>query len=105
MELLLQLLEILRSNPDLTTSALIERWRETPTEKHLSKLAGLSLELNESELAVEFPAIMDSLIKQSTDLRFDDLQAKLNQGQLSDSEMEEYRSLLKQMSASKSATK
>ena len=103
MDLLLEVLEILRINPDLSTSALIERWRESPSGNHLAKLASEQPELD--DLEIEFVAVMDALIKQSVDLRYDDLQAKLDQRKLNDSEMAEYKMLLQQIYVAKSASK
>jgi len=103
MDLLLEVLEILRINPDLSTSALIERWRESPSGNHLAKLASEEPELE--DLEVEFIAVMDGLIKKSVDLRYDDLQAKLDQRKLSESEMIEYKMLLQQLYVAKSASK
>ena len=106
MELLLEVLEILKVNPDLSTSALIERWRETPSANHLAKLASEQPELDDSAaLEVELIAVMDALIKQSVDLRYDDLQAKLDHGTLDDDEMNEYKMLLQQIYVAKSASK
>ncbi len=103
MDLLLEALEILRINPDLSTSALIERWRESPSGNHLAKLASEQPELD--DLEIEFIAVMDGLIKKSVDLRYDDLQAKLDQRKLSESEMVEYKMLLQQLYVAKSASK
>ncbi len=103
MDLLLEVLEILRINPDLSTSALIERWRESPSGNHLAKLASEQPELD--DLEIEFIAVMDGLIKKSVDLRYDDLQAKLDQRKLSESEMVEYKMLLQQLYVAKSASK
>lgn len=106
MELLLEVLEILKVSPDLSTSALIERWRETPSGNHLAKLASWQPELEDSDaLEIEFFALMTALKKQSVDLRYDDLQAKLNHGTLDEAEMTEYKMLLQHIYAAKSATK
>ena len=106
MELLLEVLEILRNSPDLSTSALIERWRETPTANHLAKLASWQPELDDSEaLEIEFSALMNALNKQAVDLRYDDLQAKLDHGTLNEAEMAEYKMLLQQIYDAKSASK
>ena len=106
MNLLLEVLEILQLSPDLGTSALVERWRDTPSGNHLAKLASWQPELNNSEaLEVEFLALMDSLKKQSLDLRYDDLQAKLDQGKLDEAEMAEYKMLLQKIYDTKSAPK
>lgn len=106
MNLLLEVLETLRVSPDLSTSALLERWRETPSANHLAKLASEQPELDDNTaLEVEFIAVMDGLIKQSVDLRYDDLQAKLDQRKLNEAEMAEYKMLLQQIYVAKSASK
>ena len=106
MELLLEVLEILRVSPDLGTSALIERWRNTPTANHLAKLASWRPELDDSTaLEIEFNALMNALNKQAVDLRYDDLQAKLDHGNLTEAEMTEYKMLLQQIYDAKSASK
>ena len=106
MELLLEVLEILRVCPDLGTSALIERWRDKASGSHLAKLAAEQPDLDDNAaLEVEFTAVMDVLKKQSVDLRYDDLQAKLDHGSLSDVEMSEYKMLLQQIYVAKSASK
>ncbi|MCW8899743.1 MAG: DNA primase [Gammaproteobacteria bacterium] len=106
MDLLLEVLEILRNSPNLSTSALIERWRQTPTANHLAKLASWQPELDDYEaLEIEFSALMDALNKQSVDHRYDDLQAKLDHGTLNEAEMAEYKMLLQQIYAAKSASK
>ncbi|MDH5659446.1 MAG: hypothetical protein OEY65_00490, partial [Gammaproteobacteria bacterium] len=106
MDLLLNVLEILRVNPDLSTSALIERWRETPSGNHLAKLASEQPELDDNDaLQIEFIAIMNTLEKQSVDLRYDDLQAKLDHSTLTEAEMNEYKMLLQRLYAAKTASK
>jgi len=106
MNLLLEVLETLTTNPDLTTSALIERWRETPSAKHLAKLAAEQPELiDQAALEVEFVAVMNALKRQSVELRYDDLQTKLDHSKLDEKEMAEYKMLLQQIYATKSATK
>jgi hypothetical protein len=72
----------------------------------LAKLAAEQPELDDSAaIEVEFIAVMDTLIKQSVDLRYDDLQAKLDHGTLNDAEMNEYKTLLQQIYVTKSASK
>ena len=106
MELLLGILEILRVSPDLSTSALIERWRETPSASHLAKLAGEEPELLDNDaLEIEFSAVMDILIRQSIEHRFEDLQSQLELSTLSSDEKMEYLNLLKTINSEKSASK
>ena len=106
MELLLEVLEILKSSPDLSTSALIERWRETPSASHLAKLASEEPELVDSDaLEIEFVAVMDTLIRQSIEHRFEDLQSQLELSTLNTDEKAEYLNLLKMINSEKSASK
>jgi hypothetical protein len=72
----------------------------------LAKLIRWQPELDEpSALESEFIALMNALKKQSVDLRYDDLQAKLDQGKLSEDEMAEYKVLLQNIYDAKSASK
>ncbi|MFK5912941.1 MAG: DNA primase [Woeseiaceae bacterium] len=105
MPLLLEVVEILDEHPHLSTSAVLERWREAPSGQHLATLASEKLELEDDALEVEFVAVMKTLIKQSVDLRYDDLQAKLDHGKLNEEEMQEYKMLLEQIYHAKSASK
>lgn len=106
MDLLLEVLETLKISPDLSTSALIERWRESPSANHLAKLAVEQLELDDNAaLEIEFIALMDNLKKQSIELRYDDLQAQSDQRKLDSAEMEEFKMLLQQINATKGAIK
>ncbi len=106
MDLLLEILEILKIHPDLSTSALIERWRESPSGNHLAKLASERPELEDSAaLEVEYIAVMDALLKQSVEHRYDDLQAQLEHRKLTQDEMTEYKMLLQQINSPKRAPK
>lgn len=81
--LLKELLEILRSQPNLTTASLLERWRGREEEKHLGRLAGLLLPLPEEKQAQEFQDTLASLGKQSLLLEWDELVQKAAQEGLS----------------------
>lgn len=106
MDLLLEVLEILKVSPDLSTSALIERWRDKPASKHLGKLLGEPPELNEKEIIeVQFIAEMNNLLKRSIELRFEDLQTQLEHSVLNSDEKAEYLNLLNMINSEKSASK
>ena len=81
--LLKELLEILRSQPNLTTASLLERWRGREEEKHLGRLAGLLLPLPEEKQAQEFQDTLASLGKQSLLLEWEELVQKAAQEGLS----------------------
>jgi DNA primase len=74
--LLVELLETLRENPNLTTAGVLERYRETPHGVHLQKLAIQPLTLSAEELIHELQGIVDSLNKQLKEQRIQYLTSK-----------------------------
>ncbi len=95
MGLLLDLLDILKTNPTLTTAALLERWRGTIEGQHLAKLATWQPTLNDPEsLQQEFLGAIERLQAQHLSARTDTLLAKANQGVLSPEEKTELQTLL-----------
>jgi len=100
MGLLIDLLEILKTNPTLTTAALLERWRGTIEGQHLAKLATWQPTLNDPEsLQQEFLGAIERLQAQHLSARTDTLLAKANQGALSSDEKTELQTLLSRTSA------
>jgi DNA primase len=94
--LLLDLLETLRSNPNLNTAALLERWRDTAEGKQLEKLATWQPSLDDPEsLRHEFLGALARLEEQHRDNRTKSLLAKSTQGDLSPDEKAELQSLLR----------
>jgi len=95
MGLLLDLLETLRSNPNLNTAALLERWRDTAEGKQLEKLATWQPSLDDPEsLRHEFLGALARLEEQHRDFRTKSLLAKSTQGDLSTEEKAELQRLL-----------
>jgi DNA primase len=93
--LLLDLLETLRSNPNLNTAALLERWRDKAEGKQLEKLATWQPSLDDPDsLRHEFLGALDRLAEQHRDSRTKTLLAKSNQGALSADEKAELQALL-----------
>ena len=96
MGLLLDLLETLRSNPNLNTAALLERWRDTVEGKQLEKLATWQPSLDDPEsLQHEFLGALARLEEQHRDTRTKSLLAKSTQGGLSTDEKAELQRLLR----------
>jgi len=96
--LLLDLLETLHHHPNLTTSALLERWRDTEHGQHLDKLAAWQPEIDDDEtLKVEFQAAIETLDRHRLEHRYDLLMAKSNHGTLTPEEKVEIRQLSKQL--------
>ncbi len=95
MGLLLDLLETLRSNPNLNTAALLERWRDTAEGKQLEKLATWQPSLDDPDsLRHEFLGALARLEEQHRDTRTKSLLAKSTQGGLSTDEKAELQRLL-----------
>ncbi|HIN82213.1 MAG TPA: DNA primase [Chromatiales bacterium] len=59
-DLLLQLIEVTRNSPTLTTGGLLERWRDSEQVKHLSVLAQHDLVVSEDVLEDELAGALDS---------------------------------------------
>jgi DNA primase len=96
MGLLIDLLETLRSNPNLNTAALLERWRDTAEGKQLEKLATWQPSLDDIDsLRHEFLGALARLDEQHRDTRTKTLLAKSSQGGLSPEEKAELQVLLR----------
>lgn len=94
--LLIDLLETLRSNPNLNTAALLERWRDTAEGKQLEKLAIWQPSLDDPEsLRHEFLGALARLEEQHRDTRIKTLLAKSTQGGLTIDEKAELQALLR----------
>ncbi len=92
--LLVRLLEIIHSSPNLTTGGILEYWRGQPEEKHLAKLAGTPLDLPPEGLGEEFRDAIQRLIEQRNHHRIDLLLFQSRRQELSDNEKDELKSLL-----------
>jgi len=94
--LLHALYQTARDNPAISSSALLERWRDNKDFEILQKLIQRNVfgtDEKAGQLAVFNDAIQRLTLKLN-DERFEILDAKLKQGGLSDAELEEYKSLL-----------
>ncbi|MEW8014733.1 MAG: DNA primase [Candidatus Sedimenticola endophacoides] len=92
--LLTELLELLKAQPNLTTAAVLERWRERPEGRHLQKLAGMLLDLPGEGLAVEFEETLRSLTGRDLDLELEQLLEKSRTISLTDTEKAQLKQLL-----------
>ncbi len=85
-----------RDHPDISSSALLERWRDDKDFAILQKLMQRNVE-GTDEKAGQFAVFSDALqrlVEKYRDERFDALEARLRQTGLSEAELEEYKSLL-----------
>ena len=91
--LLLELIETLEGNPNLTTGALLERFRDHESGRHLAKLAAEEMTALGEGLEREFRDSLEKLQRLAEDQRFAELARKGRQGQLSDAEKREFARL------------
>jgi DNA primase len=91
--LLLELIETLEGNPNLTTGALLERYRDHESGRHLAKLAAEEVTALDEGLEREFRDSLGKLQQLAEDQRFAALARKGRQGHLSDAEKREFARL------------
>lgn len=96
--LLIELLELLQSNPHLSTAALLEHWRGREEERHLFTLAQRELLLNaeQDDLEKEFLGAVSGLEQQILRQRQQELSQKPF-GELTAAERIEYQTLLQKL--------
>ena len=94
--LLHALYQTVRNNPDITSSALLERWRDNKDFEILQKLMQRNVfgTADKSDQITVFSDAVQRLSMKYKDERFEVLETKLKQSGLSDAELEEYKSLL-----------
>jgi len=92
--LLNELLDTLKNDPNLKTAALLERWRDTEMAKHLATLATQKIPGDEEDLFNEFSEVLAKLVVSKHESRWLSLQQKLSKDGLTDAEKKEYQQLL-----------
>jgi DNA primase len=98
--LLIDLLENIKTNPTLTTAALLERWRHAREGQHLTKLATWQPSLNDPEsLQHEFLGAIERIQEQHRNARTQSLLAKSKAGGLNSEEKRELQLLLNRPSS------
>ncbi len=94
-ELLQNLLEVVRSNPSVTTAGLLERWRDRPEHPHLLALAANEILVSETAAPAQLSAALERLIEtEGPGKRRAMLLAKARDQGLDPAEKEELRELL-----------
>ncbi|MEJ2347358.1 MAG: DNA primase [Gammaproteobacteria bacterium] len=93
-DLLTRLVEMLQSEPHLSTGALLERWRDTPEGGHLLKLAQIDQPGSDAALEQEFIDTIRHLRSKHLDQRWEFLQQKLAREGLNDEEKNEWKQIL-----------
>ena len=94
--LLIELIELCRTRPGLTTGSLLEHFAEREEAKALQKLAAMDFPGGESEARTEFCDAALQLERQMQRQRLDELRIRQGEGLLSDEEKNELRFLLTQ---------
>ncbi|MCB1750720.1 MAG: DNA primase [Gammaproteobacteria bacterium] len=84
--LLRELLELLRTQPNITTVALLERWRGRSEGRHLAKLAASLLPLPDEGQELEFRETLAHLSSQSGQMEWEALVTKADREGLDESE-------------------
>ncbi|MGB5332925.1 MAG: DNA primase [Woeseiaceae bacterium] len=93
-DLLRALIETVRSEPNITTAGLLERWRHDEQGRHLGKLAAAALPQDEEfDPAAELSECLDQLALAGRKERIDFLIEKQRVSGLSDDEKSELRAL------------
>lgn len=93
--LLYEINHLIRNNPNITSVALLERWRSSEYFPALQKLIQRDVACADLKTQQEvFSDSINNLTKKHYELRFDFLEKKLQETGLDDTEMEEYKSLL-----------
>jgi len=93
-ELLSELVLLVRERPEISTGALLEHFAERDEAGSLQKLAALNLPGEEDALRTEFLDAMAQLDRQVLQQRLDELQRQQRDGGLSDADKQELRELL-----------
>jgi len=95
MQLLVQLASELKEHPELTSAALLERWRQREDFHHIDKLfmkgpLSVTTEAASKEVA---DAVQRLIADQFPQARFEDLMYRFNLGSLTPAEKQELRDL------------
>lgn len=94
-DVLAEIIELSRRQPDLTTAGLLESFRETPVHGYLGKLAMRINLIDESVLERQFRDTLSHLLEEHCDLRRRELLEKARQSELTPEESAELNQLLK----------
>ncbi|HWQ95643.1 MAG TPA: DNA primase, partial [Gammaproteobacteria bacterium] len=92
-EMLKEMLSLIQAHPELSTGALLERWRESPQAPYLFKLARWQHPLSEQEWEAEFSGALERIAAQGIEQRKQRLLDKSCAGELSDQERGELQAL------------
>ncbi len=100
-QILQQLLDLLLSDPNIHTGAILEQWRDNPEFSALNKLASLDLIVPDTGLEAEFKATLRKLQNNAIEKLINELHRQAEQGNLTDQQRRLYMDLLNNRSASR----
>lgn len=92
-EMLKEMLSLIQAHPELSTGALLERWRESPQASYLFKLARWQHPLPDQEWQAEFNGALERVAAQGLEQRKQRLLDKSRAGELSVQEKGELQAL------------
>jgi DNA primase len=92
--LLLKIVEVIKQQPHITLSGLLERFRETPEEISIRKLAETELIVPDDGIEAEFSGALSRILEQESEKRIVYLLEKAENTPLTVKERAELRSLL-----------
>ena len=97
---MVELLELARNNPHINCGTILERWRDRPEGKHLSKLASAPVYHTTNEgLEMEFHDTLRLLDRQRVEQEHERLRRKSETGPLSQEEKRKFTQLLSEKHA------
>lgn len=96
--LLLELIELLRENPDFGTAEVLERYRNSEAGVHLGKLAAEELSALGDGIGTEFDDAIRAVARRAEETRLearrDAIEALIKAGQASEEEKQSYREII-----------
>jgi DNA primase len=99
--LLVEIIELLKQQPELNTAALLEHWREHEGGRYLNRLACWSPPLDDLELVADLQGNLNEIERQHIEKRINFLDSEHKQRALSSAEKQEYGKLLLQSHAAR----
>ncbi len=97
--LFIEIVEFLKSYPNVTTASILEHWRDHPEGKHLVKLAQQQwlLEKEEGDIEQEFHDAIQEMERLQLQQEHDDLWKKFQTEGLSDTEKQRYQTIIREL--------
>jgi DNA primase len=99
--LLLELLGLLDSQPELNTAAILEHWRGREEARYLNKLASWTPELDNPDLQHDLQGLMTDIQRQHIEKRLEFLNQEQSRRKLTEAETREYWELHQQNHAAR----